>query len=256
MSAEQNVWSDDDEGSAVLYSYTHLPAGEGYAMADIVGDRGESEHYHSNCSGERVVSALPVPSAAITPGSPPGGPDENMWYADSSLPVSGQGLVRSSRDAWPHGYRRAFTATFNGVIFALGLLLGTLAPGFAKWSFVSPHLPSVHYAHSPVATQQALSGGVSTTTTPNAPFAIATLRVQCMLSPCAKTQYVPAGQRIYAPQAEVSCTTLNAVAVVGQREEYVDCRMDQPGAFIQNLEGAQFYCIGSRLGCHNVVVVK
>ena len=77
-----------------------------------------------------------------------------------------------------------------------------------------------------------------------------------MQRPCAETQYVPAGQHVFAPQGGISCTTTNAVELVGHREAYVYCRLDQADVFtFISFDGAQFYCVGSRLGCQNVVVV-
>src|SRR5262249_10104568 len=255
MAAEQNDWAGDDRGDAVLYSYSRIPIGERHPMSDSAGDSSGDEHDHSNRVGEGVVSTIPVPSSASGPESLPVGSDEYIRYSESSWPISGQGFVRSSRDAWPHVYRRALTMAFNGAVFALGLFLGVLAPGPADWPFLSPHTALSQNAHSPVTMQHASSDGAATSATSNAPFAIATLRVHCMLSPCAETQYVPAGQRVYATQGDVTCTTTNAVEVVGQRREYVYCRLDQPGTFTYTFDGSQFDCVGSWLGCHNVVEV-
>ena len=69
-------------------------------------------------------------------------------------------------------------------------------------------------------------------------------------------QYLPAGQRVYALQAGVSCTSTTPLDVVGHHEQYVYCRLDQPNVFAATFDGAPFYCVGSRLGCHFVVQVE
>jgi hypothetical protein len=255
MASEQKLWPGDDDGCAALYSYSPLPAGERLPAADSVGDRGGSEHGHAHSVDERVVPAPPPPDSVSISGSPPVWPDETTQYADSWWGINQRGSVRSSRDAWPYGYRRVLSMAFHGAVFALGLFLGTLAPGYIGWSPLAPHLPSNHTTHSPVATQHASTGGTSTRATPDAAFAVAILRVHCIQNPCAETQFVPAGQHVYALQRGISCTTTNAIEVVGQREAYVNCRLDQPDVFTYSFNGAQFNCVGSQLGCHNVVVV-
>jgi hypothetical protein len=90
---------------------------------------------------------------------------------------------------------------------------------------------------------------------PDARFAIATLSVHCFLNLCAEAQLVSPGQRIYSMQEGVTCTTTSGIAVVGDAERFVYCRVEQPNLFTYSFDGAQFDCVGSRLGCHNVVIV-
>jgi hypothetical protein len=72
-------------------------------------------------------------------------------------------------------------------------------------------------------------------------------------------QYISIGQRIYALQGGQSCTTASAVEVVGNRDQniyYVYCRLDQPSGLTPSFDGAQFDCVGSRLGCHPLLAVE
>jgi hypothetical protein len=102
----------------------------------------------------------------------------------------------------------------------------------------------------------AVLGGASDTAVPlDARFAIVTLGIQCLRTACDGSWNVPAGQHIYALQAGRSCTTTTSVEVVGRRLQYVYCRLDQPNIYNSNFDGAQFVCIGSRLGCHFVLKV-
>ena len=89
----------------------------------------------------------------------------------------------------------------------------------------------------------------------DARFAIAALSVHCILNPCDELQYVAAGQRTYPKQEGVPCTTITEIAVVGHGEHYVYCRLDRPNVYIYNFDAAQFDCVGSRLGCHTIMIV-
>jgi hypothetical protein len=96
---------------------------------------------------------------------------------------------------------------------------------------------------------------VTTAPVPDARFATATLSVHCFLDACAGVQPVAPGQRIYSAQEGITCTTTSSVAVVGHRERFVYCRVEQPNVFTYSFDGAKFDCVGSRLGCHNVMMV-
>jgi hypothetical protein len=108
-----------------------------------------------------------------------------------------------------------------------------------------------------LATQPGAVGGVPVIPAAlDARFTIVTMGIRCRLDPCDATQYVPASQRVYALRGGWSCTTLSAVEVVDHRKQYVYCRHDQPNVFTSTFDGAQFDCVGSRLGCHFVVRVE
>jgi hypothetical protein len=153
---------------------------------------------------------------------------------------------------------------FLGAVFALGVFLGTAvaAPVAAlrSSSHSSSHsspLPP-HPPLSAVGTNH--SGTVSAKTavlsTVDAPFGIVTLGVQCILDLCEGGQYVSSGQRIYAPQGGWSCIITNADGIVGHSERYIYCQLEQPSVFTSTFDGAQFDCVGSRLGCHFVLRVE
>jgi hypothetical protein len=88
----------------------------------------------------------------------------------------------------------------------------------------------------------------------DARFAIATLSIHCFLNPCSETQVVAPGQRIYSADG-VTCTTTSGVTVVSESERFLYCRVEKPNMFAFNFDGAHFDCIGSRLGCHDVMIV-
>jgi hypothetical protein len=171
-------------------------------------------------------------------------------------PAPGEpGAVRGSRGAWPHPYHRVLNTASLGALFAVGVLLGTVMSGDA-----APRRSQSMVSRPGVTTTLALHtgtvGAAPVTTAPDAHFAILTLGIRCLRDLCDATQYVPAGQRVYALQGGGSCTTMNAFMVVGYNAQYVYCRLDQPNVFTTTFDGAPFDCVGSRLGCRFVVQVE
>jgi hypothetical protein len=200
-------------------------------------DEGIQLTYTTLLSGTR----LHTPSAALP-------------YAGGLAPSS----VRASRGAWLHTYRRVLNVAFLGALFALGVLLGTVVSGYAG-SLRSSSLPSRPSLHALPATTAPTTvvGAVPGTAAPlDARFAVVTLGIQCLRETCDGSRYVPAGQRVSALQAGASCTTTTPAEVVGRRVQYVYCRLDQPNVFTATFDGAQFFCVGSRLGCHFVLRVE
>jgi hypothetical protein len=168
------------------------------------------------------------------------------------------GPIRASLGAWPRTYHRLLNAAFLGAVLALGMLLGTVMSG-PYASLRSRSMPS-HSSLQVLPTRvpaTVLSGVPVTATRLDARFAIVTLGIQCLRAACDGSWYVvPAGQEIYALQAGTSCTTTTPVEVVGGGLHYVYCRLDQPNVYTSSFDGAQFLCIGSRLGCHFVLRVE
>jgi hypothetical protein len=147
-------------------------------------------------------------------------------------------------------------AAFLAALFALGVFLGTVVSGYAA-SFRSSSMPSRPSSLLTLAARPAIGiGGVPVPAAVDARFAIVTLGIQCLRDTCDENQYLPAGQRVYALQAGVSCTSTASLDVVGHHEQYVYCRLDQPNMFAATFDGAPFDCVGSRLGCHFVVQVE
>jgi hypothetical protein len=102
-------------------------------------------------------------------------------------------------------------------------------------------------------------GALSRAAAGDAHFAIVTLGIRCLRDRCDEpggSQYVPAGQRVYALEGGASCTTMGAAEIVGQHPEAVYCRLDQPNVYASSFDGAPFDCVGSWLGCHFVVWVE
>jgi hypothetical protein len=171
-------------------------------------------------------------------------------------PAPGEpGSVRASQGAWPHCYHRLLNAAFLGALFALGVLLGTVVSEYAA-SLRSLPSSAPMLSRPGVSTTSATQPGAVGAAAVDARFAIVTLGIKCLRDTCNGSQEMPAGQRIYALQAGVSCTTATSVEVVVSRLQYVYCRMDQPNVFSATFDGAPFDCVGSRLGCHFVVQVQ
>jgi hypothetical protein len=151
------------------------------------------------------------------------------------------------------------TGVFLSALFALGVMLGTVVSGYAASLHYLPMLarPGVN---TTLATQSSADGTVpGAAAAVDAHFAIVTLGIRCLRDRCDTpdaSQYVPAGQRIYALEGEASCTTMSAAVIVGQRTQAVYCRLDQPNVYVTSFDGAPFDCVGSRLGCHFVVRVE
>jgi hypothetical protein len=167
--------------------------------------------------------------------------------------------VGTWRGAWPTAYRRALGVVFLGGLLALSMLVGILTPGptvALLW-----HRSAATSAHHGVSTLPSAGlwgdGKTLVTAVPasDARFAIATLGVHCLLNPCAEAQVVAPGQRIYSTQEGVTCITTSGMAVEGHGEHFVYCRVETPNMFTYRFDGAQFDCVGSRLGCHNVMIV-
>jgi hypothetical protein len=136
------------------------------------------------------------------------------------------------------------------------MVLGTGMSGYAA-SLRSSSMPSRPSLHTPPTTPATGVGDVPVTAAAlDARFAIVTLGIQCLPDACDGSWYVPAGQPLYALQAGRSCTTTTPVEVVGRRLQYVYCRLDQPNVYAATFDGAQFDCVGSRLGCHFVLRVE
>jgi len=155
-------------------------------------------------------------------------------------------------------YHRMFAAAFRCALFAVGVLLGTDMSRYAA-SLRSSSLPARASLHTPPTAATVLGGVPDMAATLDARFAIVTLGIRCLRDRCDApdaTQYVPAGQRIYALRGGWSCTTLSAAAVVGHLEQHVYCRLDQPNVFTATFDGAPFDCVGSRLGCQVVLRVE
>jgi hypothetical protein len=167
--------------------------------------------------------------------------------------------VGSVRGAWPVGHRRTFRVAFLCALLALGMLLNAIAPVSAPIF----HTPAARATHQAVTTSQAATprAGVgevapeSVSSVSDARFAIASLSVHCFLNPCDEVENVAAGQHIFPIQEGTPCTIIGSVVVVGHSERFVYCRLDQPNVFTETFDGAQFDCVGSWLGCHNVMVV-
>jgi len=262
----RNAWSTGGEDFRVVYSA--IPPGKRSratraAHQHAGDDRGRDAASHdAGVAGGGGATTPPVAAASASPrdagAGPPCGADD-LWH--DAGPGVLPGPVRSSRGAWPRAYRRALTVAFLGALLALGVLLGTLAAGQAPLPRPLSSSPSRHGVDTTRATQPGAISGVpapatNPLATPDARFAIATLDIRCLLDSCEATQYVPAGQHVYALQAGVTCTTTSATALVGHGEQYVYCRLDQPNVFAYTFDGAQFGCVGSRFGCHNVVRVE
>lgn len=168
--------------------------------------------------------------------------------------------VRASRGAWPYPYHRVLTGTFLGALLALGVLLGMAVSDYAASRHSLPSsVPMLSRPGVPttlVTPPGAVSAVSEATAAVDARFAIVTLGIGCLPDLCNVSQYVPAGQRVYALHGGWSCTTLSAAKVVDHHEQYVYCRLDQPNVFTATFDGAPFDCVGSRLGCHFVVQVE
>ena len=184
----------------------------------------------------------------------------DVTYSTQSLWQSGERQpVGAWRGTLPLAYRRTLGMALLAALLVPGMWFGILAPGPA----VAPlfHFPAVPSAREGVSTSPVVASGpggearVTAAPLPDARFAIATLSIHCVLTPCDEVQDVAAGQRVYPLQEGVPCTTTGAVIVVGQSERFVYCRLDQPNVFAYTFDGAQIDCVGSRLGCHNVVIV-
>jgi hypothetical protein len=197
-------------------------------------------------------------------------PGKRLPTPRAALPHDGEpepGSVLASSGAWPHAYRRALNLALLGALFALGVVLGTVVSGYAA-SLHSPpaSLPnsspmlSRPNVTSTLATQHGAVGTVpGAAAAVDARFAVVTLSIRCPRDLCDTTdatQYVPAGQRVYALQGDWSCTTLSAVTLRGHTAQDVYCRLEQPNVFAATFDGAPFDCVGSWLGCHFVAGVE
>jgi hypothetical protein len=204
-----------------------------------------------------AVSLLPVETAASDGIASPTdeGPDGPWFSLDE-----GQKRAGTWNGVWPLGYRRALGVVFLSALLAMSMVLGILAPGPA----IEPlfHLPAAssvtrhRVSRTPPATLgSGRKAGVTATPAPDAAFAIATLGVHCFFDSCVGVLPVAPGQRIYSTRKGITCTTTGSVAVVGHSERVVYCRVEQPNVFDYSFDGAQFDCVGSWLGCHNVMIV-
>jgi hypothetical protein len=188
---------------------------------------------------------------------PTGGGPDGPWLL--SLDEE-QRPVGKWRGVWPPAYRRALGVVFLGAMLAISIVLGIVAPGPA----IAPlfHLPAATLSarpgvstRPPAAAAPGRKARGKIAATPDARFAIATLSVHCFLDSCAGVQPVAPGQRIYSSRGGITCTTTSSVAIVGHSERFVYCRVEQPKVFAYSFDGAQFDCVGSWLGCHNVMIV-
>jgi hypothetical protein len=265
----QYTWPDDDETTEV--TYTSLLPGKRrqipVAPATCGSDKleGPEEAQASDraahpdtitAAGRNAASLLAAPTTApkSREGWPRGDVDDprHWWQIGEHRPVG------SVRDVWPLAYRRMFRVIFCCALLVLGMLLGALTPGQAVALFHISAAPSARPAMSTpptVASERGTGWDAPAPLMPDARFAIAVLSVHCLLNSCDEVQDVAAGQHIYPRQEGVPCTTVSAVAVVGRGERFVYCRLDQPNVFAYSFDGARFDCVGSLLGCHNVVIV-
>ena len=97
--------------------------------------------------------------------------------------------IQASHGAWPHSYHRVLNGAFLGVLFALGVLLGTVVSGYAG-SHGPASLPSHPSLHTPLPA-----------TPLDARFAVVTLGIECLRNLCDApdgSEYVPVGQRVHA----------------------------------------------------------
>lgn len=153
------------------------------------------------------------------------------------------GLIPVACGAWPRSYHRLLNTACFGAVLMLGMLLGSILSGYAASLGSSSLLARPRVSTLLPATPDTVGDGVPVTVAAlDARFAIVTLGIRCPSDFCEGSRHVPAGQRIYALQEGVSCTTASAVEVAARGVAYVYCRLDQPNRFTTAFNGAEFAC--------------